>query len=167
MKYSKYYLYSHDIDWFCVVNGVYIHVASAGGDIPSQINDVDSLKVIQNQIEMLPDLYTNDEIDYNEPAIINVMGLTGVKERSQYIESFTAMSRKGFVSFDRTNIGNPEDNRYHMVCKPKDLNRKPQGLDLYSYNKNITFDDWVKQVTDDMMQFYQIEDKNDDNRPIG
>ena len=33
MKYPESYLRSHDIDWFCVVNGVYIHVASAGGDI--------------------------------------------------------------------------------------------------------------------------------------
>ena len=32
MKYSESYLTNHDIDWFGIVNGVYIHVASAGGD---------------------------------------------------------------------------------------------------------------------------------------
>ena len=159
MKYTKFYLYSHDIDWFFVVNGVYIHVASAGGNIPSQINNVNRLREIQYQIEMLQDIYTNEEIIYNEQAITNIISQTGVEERSQYIESFRAMSRKGFVSFDRTNIGDPEDNKYHLVCRPKDLNRKPQGLDLYPYNRKITFEDLVKQVSDDMMLFFQIEDK--------
>ena len=48
MKYSESYLTNHDIDWFGIVNGVYIHVASAGGDIPSQVNDIERLKDIHH-----------------------------------------------------------------------------------------------------------------------
>lgn len=132
MKYPDTYLINHDIDWFCVVNGIYIHVASAGGMLPIQINDDERLRLIQHQVEMLPDIYTNEEINYNDQAIANVVGENGEKGRNQYIQSFTAMARKGFAAFDRTNIADPNDNRYHLVCWPQNFERKPQGIDLYT-----------------------------------
>lgn len=130
MRYPYTYLINHDIDWFCIVNGVYIHVASAGGQLPSLINDDDSLKNAQYQVELLPDIYSDEEIEYNEEAINNALGINGEKGRYQYVESFTAMARKGFASFDRTNIANPQDNHYHLVCKPKNMNRRPENLEL-------------------------------------
>ena len=147
MKYPESYLSSHDIDWFCAVNDFYIHVASAGGDIPSQINDVESLKEAQFQVALLPDIYTDEEIEYNEAAIKNVLGPDGLKGREAYIESFTAMSRKGFISYDKTNVGDPTDNRYHRVCKPKDFKRKPQGIKEYIVNINTSFKECPKDVT--------------------
>ena len=148
MKYSESYLTNHDIDWFGIVNGVYIHVASAGGDIPSQVNDIERLKDIHRQISLLPDIYTNEAIEYNETGIANILSQDsiGLMERSQYIESFTAMARKGFVSFDRTNIGNPNDNQYHLVCKPKDYKRKPQLDGLNTVKTNSKFEDWKEDL---------------------
>jgi len=148
MKYSESYLTNHDIDWFGIVNGVYIHVASAGGDIPSQVNDIERLKDIHRQISFLPDIYTNEAIEYNESGIANILSQDsiGLMERSQYIESFTAMARKGFVSFDRTNIGDPNDNRYHLVCKPKDNKRKPQLDGLNTVKTNSKFEDWKEDL---------------------
>lgn len=134
MKYSDGYIASHDLDWFCIVNGVYIHVASAGGAIPSQINDKDKIRDIQHQVELLPDVYSDQEIEYNEVAISNVVGNKGAKGRAQYIESFASMARKGFASFDRTNIEDPNDNRYHLVCKPIMMDRTPKDISLYSVN---------------------------------
>lgn len=130
MRYPDTYLVNHDIDWFCVVDGVYIHVASAGGQLPSQINDDESLREAQYQVEQLPDLYSDEDIEYNENAINNVAGINGFKGRQQYLESFTAMARKGFASFDRTNIAKPSDNHYHLVCKPKNMDKKPGNLEL-------------------------------------
>lgn len=131
MRYPDIYLFNHDIDWFCKVNGVYIHVASAGGLLPSQINDDDSLKNAQYQVELLPDIYSDEEIEYNEVAISNVLG-NDAKSRAQYIELFTAMARKGFASFDRTNIADSLDNHYHLVCKPKNMDRTPANIELYT-----------------------------------
>lgn len=136
MRYTDAYLLNHDIDWFFIINGVYVHAATAGGRLPDQINDDERLRVLQYQVEQMPDIYTDDEIEYNDVAINNVVGINGVKGRQQYIESFTAMARKGFASFDRTNILNPDDNQYHLVCKPRNMGKKPQGLDLINLNDN-------------------------------
>lgn len=133
MRYSDIYLINHDIDWFCIVNGVYIHVASAGGMIPSQVNDAERLRAIQHRVEMFGDIYTDEDIIYNEAAIDRVLsGNKDAKGREMYIESFTAMARKGFVSFDRTNIEDFKDNHYHMVCRPRkyDLWPKFEGVEL-------------------------------------
>ncbi len=139
MRYSEIYLTNHDIDWFCNVNGIFIHVASAGGRIPDQINDDESLRKIQNKVELLEDIYTDDEIVYNEAAITNVLGVNNAKGRAQYIESFTAMARKGFASFDRTNIADSDDKQYHLVCMPNSFENKPSDLGLYTVNTNDGF----------------------------
>ena len=141
MRYTDAYLINHDIDWFCIVNGVYIHVASAGGQLPSQINDDERLKNAQYQVEQLPDIYSDEEIEYNEAAISNVLG-NDAKSRAQYIESFTAMARKGFASFDRTNIANPLDNHYHLVCKPKNMDRKPENIELFTVSIDAYYAMW-------------------------
>ena len=136
MKYTEIYMMNHDIDWFCVVNDIYIHVASAGGMLPDLINDKDTLRDIQHQVQMLPDIYSEDEIEYNDIAIDNVVGENNFKARQLYVESFVAMARKGFASFDRTNISEFSNNQYHLVCWPKGFKRKPNSLELYSIQAN-------------------------------
>lgn len=42
--YTESEIHTRDIDWFCAINGVYVHVASAGGDIPNFINDYGVLR---------------------------------------------------------------------------------------------------------------------------
>lgn len=130
MRYPNSYLFSHDIDWFWLVNGVYVHVASAGGLIPDEINDIDELRRVQHQVEMLPDIYSDEDLQFNNEVIESLLNNNLAESREEYIKSFAAMARKGFVTFDRTNIGDLLDNQYHMVCKPKTINRTPQGIDL-------------------------------------
>ena len=129
MKYSDVYISNHDIDWFCIVNGTYIHVASAGGSLPSQINDDERLRQTQHQVGLLQDIYSDNEIEFNEEGITAAIG-NDAKGRVQYVESFAAMARKGFASFDRSNIEDPSDNRYHLVCKPNNMDRTPEHVDL-------------------------------------
>ena len=50
MKYDEAYLYSRDIDWFCIIGGVFCHVASAGGLLPDVINDREKLRDIQKRV---------------------------------------------------------------------------------------------------------------------
>lgn len=49
MKFDEAYLYSRDIDWFCIIGGVFCHVASAGGLLPDVVNDREKLRDIQNE----------------------------------------------------------------------------------------------------------------------
>lgn len=105
-----------DIDWFCRVNGVYVHVASAGGSIPNMINDYDVLRPSQRTVAGLDDINNDGEVYINE-AFLNELGVNN----KYYRQSFVNMAKKGFFSFDRTNIGNPTDDHYHLVAWPNHL----------------------------------------------
>ena len=101
-----------------------------------QINDKEKLRTIQNRVANLPEIYTDDEIVYNEQTIANVVGRDEAA-RDTYVESFAAMARKGFVSFDRTVIGNTDINNYHWVCRPRFLEREPANLNLVTLNERL------------------------------
>lgn len=120
MEYPEDYIAAKDIDWFCVINGYYVHVASAGGVLPEVINDRDKLRTLQHNVFMAPDIFTDDDIEVNTQFLNTRFGN---KPNSQvqidnYLASFKAMARKGFISFDRTNLSDTKDNTYHVVCKP-------------------------------------------------
>ena len=69
MRYSSSYLFNHDIDWFCRVEGFYIHVAFAGRWLPRHINDDEYLRNVQHRVAMMPDVYNDEDIDYNYMSI--------------------------------------------------------------------------------------------------
>ena len=57
---------TRDIDWFCIINGRCAHIASAGGLLPDRINDRDSLREIQHLVSTSENIYSPEEITYNE-----------------------------------------------------------------------------------------------------
>lgn len=116
MKYDLNYMFTHDIDWFCIVNGSYVHVASAGGLLPEEMRDRDTLRELQYQVSVAPDLFSDNEIEYNEKFLNN--RFENGKGREDYVRSFRDMAKKGFTSMDRTNVSDPESNTYHVVCCP-------------------------------------------------
>ena len=130
MKYNTNYMLTHDIDWFCIINGLYVHVASAGGIIPEAMRDRDELRQLQYIVSNAPYLYSDDEIVYNE-SFLNSHFLEG-KAKEDYVRSFKDMARKGFISMDRTDWINPESNDYHVVCCPNRNLRPiiPEGVVL-------------------------------------
>ena len=160
MRYSSSYLLSHDIDWFCRVDDIYIHVASAGGWIPRHINDDEYLRNVQHRVAMMPDAFKNEDIVYNEQGIRNVLvqdeelGKNFEEARVHYIESFTAMARKGFVSLDRTNVMDSDDNRYHVVCYPcffRMINEWNKDIAIY----NNFIDGWGELIP---VEFYEVSE---------
>lgn len=122
MRYELNYMFTHDIDWFCIINGLYVHVASAGGIIPETMRDRDELRLLQHNVSKAPYLFSENEIAYNED-FLNSHFPDG-KAREDYVRSFRDMARKGFISMDRTDWTNPESNNYHVVCCPS-RNLKP------------------------------------------
>lgn len=111
--YTESEIHTRDIDWFCAINGIYVHVASAGGNIPNFINNYSVLRPSQRAAEALVDINTDDEIHINE-AFLRGMNVN----LEHYLPSFVRMAKKGFYSFDRTNVDNPEDDHYHLVAWP-------------------------------------------------
>ena len=145
MKYSECYLINHDIDWFCRVNDYYIHVASAGGMIPSIINDSNRLRDIQYQVEMLGMQYDEKDIEYDEEAIAKALGTQEGRLRDRYKASFLKMARKGFISIDRTSVEDPFDNRYHIVCRPKRLAFSPSVHGLIIISTQLSLEKWIHE----------------------
>lgn len=141
MKLSENYIQSKDIDWFCCINGVYVHVASAGGELPDIINDNNKLREIQEAVSKLPDIYEDEELEINETFIRselekNIRQLQEMdiyhgnydinKGVEDYTSTFKIMARKGFTSYDRTHVSEIDDNHYHWVVRPRNNSRIPQ-----------------------------------------
>lgn len=118
MKYSNEYLACKDIDWFCILNGYNVHIASAGGLIPEEVNDREKLRSLQHSVYNAADIFADEDIINNESFLTRRFGNDQIR-KNLYLESFRAMSRKGFISLDRTKLDDIEDNTYHIVCMPR------------------------------------------------
>ena len=121
MGYPDDYIAAKDIDWFCVINGYYVYVASAGGALPEAINDRDKLRTLQRNVFMAPDKFADEDIDVNMQFLNARFGNqpNAQQQISNYLVSFKAMARKGFIFFDRTNLSDSQDNAYYVVCEPR------------------------------------------------
>lgn len=113
MAYSDIEIYTRDIDWFIQDSQlINIHAASAGRNIPDIIIQNNILNEdLLNQFLNLPKKYEKIETNPN----LQNMGIENTKE---YLSDFIDMAQKGFYSFDKTNINNPDDDRYHLVAYP-------------------------------------------------
>lgn len=120
MKYDNAYLYSRDIDWFCVRDGIRIHVASAGGLIPESVNVPNQLKATQKSVARLHTLFREEQIVFNDQFLLQRFG---EDERSMeaYCWSFYMMASKGFISLDRTNVPERDEQIYHFVCAARPI----------------------------------------------
>ena len=123
MDYSVDYMLTHDIDWFCIVNGLYVHLASAGGILPLSFRDRDALRTLQHNVAVAHYLYADVDVVDNED-FLNQRFADNPKGRASYVVSFRDMARKGFVSMDRTNLLDPYDNHYHIVSRPRSWNEQ-------------------------------------------
>ena len=111
------YYANSDIDWFCRINGVNIHVASMGHDIPDSVQNV--LANIYPQvsaIDMAPWI-GREGIWYNEEILRQWLRLEEPAMIARYLSTFTVMARKGFYSFAPLNI-DPTDMDYYLMAKP-------------------------------------------------
>ncbi len=140
------YQYSHDIDWFCRINGIPVHLASNGGHLPSDSYTIDQLVALQHQVANLEpqyqcevnteflksylwqgDFYENmDNIKEEEFLMMVPEGFEISRDIIElprpmlvYCWSFIEMARRGFFSFDRNEMIGHEDT-YHLVAWPKE-----------------------------------------------
>lgn len=145
-QYTKDYMQTHDIDYFCIINGVPVHIASEGGRIPDILNNKEILQEQCHWVYGLPDTYNNNEIQTNDnkiEEIINDGGYEYLTEleleqskrhdiaKEMYYSSFIKMAQKGFYSFGKSNPDNPEDPYYHIVARPQSFKRPASLLSSF------------------------------------
>jgi hypothetical protein len=141
MKYSESYLETHDIDWFCLVNGIPVHFASAGGLLPDWANDREKLRSVQRHVNLLPNVIELEDIRVNE-SLGEHLNLTD-EQLKDYLQSFISMAQKGFISYDKADISNPGNMNYRFVCGPKErIHNVPlmQVIDAVYRTKMVGFD---------------------------
>lgn len=150
------YQHTHDIDWFCRINDIPVHIASNGGHIPFDSYSIDQLVSLQHQVANLPsqykcnvntgylseflvagDFYSGlDELLADDFASIlpegfevtdDIQGLS--RMMLVYGWSFIDMAKKGFFSFDRGHSENGVD-YYHLVAWPQERMAAPMSQDI-------------------------------------
>lgn len=119
MRHKKSYLQTHDLDYFFIKNGKYCHAASAGGKLPRNVDDVRNLRALQRLVNELPYVYKENEVIINRRHIVRLKRRVDKEfNLENYIDTFVKFARKGFYSYDRTNLEDVTDNQYHLVASP-------------------------------------------------
>jgi hypothetical protein len=115
MAYTSIEQETRDLDIFFEDNSKLVHIASAGGQIPIQLADNDK----QNE-EFASDILSFEqvfEIEVNPNLIaLEIVSQNGLES---YLIDFVLMARRGFYSYDKTKLGNFEDQFFHLVARPK------------------------------------------------
>lgn len=115
-KYDILYQQTHDIDWFCRIGNTAMHFASNGGLLPYKINNCDDISRIQHAVSLMEDVLTlPEQIEINKSYIYErLRGNDSQDAYNSYLESFVAMAKKGFISFDRM----LDDDMYMWIARP-------------------------------------------------
>lgn len=128
----------YDYDLFIFQSDIKIHIATAGAIIPNRIilltNNNSEIYNFYSNLEVEQEILVNPnlgEIVFNKEQIKNERFI-----REDYLNSFTRYAKKGFYSFDRTNIENPYDQNFHLVAYPKS---KITGDKFKTLKENINF----------------------------
>ena len=115
----------YDYDVFIFLDNIRIHIASGGAILPSKITNL-----VKNNPEIYSSLNTFPEQEFEINKKLNEIISYEGTSREQYLRSFENYAKKGFYSFDKTNINNPKDKYYHLVAYPKKKIQTPISIDL-------------------------------------
>lgn len=108
----------YDIDWFCRINNVNIHVASRGRAVPDIIlRTLPNLRIEVSHKEMKT-IENMGGIWYNRELIETWLELRDTVSIARYLCSFAVMARKGFYSFAPITF-DPTDQDYYLMMKPE------------------------------------------------
>jgi hypothetical protein len=126
MAYNELEQITYDLDLFLRDKQKMIHIASGGGKIPERLANLDS--EIEEFSSIFNDLEEFSEIEIN-PNLIEILNFDSEREIENYLADFLAKARKGFYTYDKTNIGNFDDMTFHLVAKPSN------SLEFIKYDK--------------------------------
>ena len=133
MARSKEFLRNRDIDWAVKIGNNFIHVASAGGDLPKIVDD--HLLEIWRELKETRNFEVSGEVVVNEEYIREKFSdLRGVSDDEAslsiewYLCSFVEMARRGFYSFDRDVRTLFDDSKYRLVASPGKMRIEPEYI---------------------------------------
>lgn len=118
VKHTPGYFEAHDIDWFCQINSVNIHVASMGRPIPEGI--MESLPQVYEQVSMIEmeEWRGGEGFWINDELLRNWLHIEDTQKIARYLYTFVVMARKGFYSFAPITFDS-SDGDYYLMAKPQ------------------------------------------------
>lgn len=117
MAYSIEDQYNLDLNWYFIDHYYHpCHVASGGGLLPKIMIENDRNNNNLNRAVL--EIQGNYEIERN-PKAVGIIQQQGVQNIEGYFRDFETMARRGFFSFDKYDLTDPEDKRYFLVAYPK------------------------------------------------
>ncbi|MES2654690.1 MAG: hypothetical protein V4620_03825 [Bacteroidota bacterium] len=117
MAYSIIELSTTDLDIFILDKQKVVHIATGGGNIPEKLLESDryngELRFTFRQLLRFPE----SEIEINP----NISEITRLPEEQlqAYLIDFIYFAKLGIYTYDKTDLGNFESLKFHLVAKPK------------------------------------------------
>ena len=122
----------YDLDWFFKIGDGYFHAASAGGELPEAIiRHFEKYSEIMQVVSRIPSEY--EPIIDNQKILEHLQLGDGENQEGYdaFVLMFKGMAMKGFYSFDKQRITDPDDNNYILVAEPDlRLKTKPEFFEL-------------------------------------
>ena len=106
----------YDLDWFFVAGDKLCHAASAGGNLPGLFISV--LDKYLSIVQIIANMSSAFQVETNPFVTELLNGEDNEIGMRMYLTTFKGMASKGFYSFDRKNLRNPESNEYVLVASP-------------------------------------------------
>ena len=139
MAYTRQFLENHDIDWFCMINGQFIHGASNGGAIPPYIT-MQSNREAMEDVGRLPLIVGENNLEYNEQELTKQLAFVrdyrldvSIDDaRARYLETFKLMAMKGFCSFDRVTDVQENKGKYVWLVRPRENWNIRKRINIYA-----------------------------------
>lgn len=114
MAYSEIEQQTRDLDLFFRDNEKFIHIATAGGQIPTFLANNDILN--EAFAAEIKQSIGNSQIQTN-PNLLQILQLT--EDRLEYyLQDFVEMAKRGFYSYDKSKLGSFENRLFHLVAWP-------------------------------------------------
>ena len=152
-KFRKEFIETRDIDCFFKCNNYYLHVSTVGADLPDWINNREKIFHAYRQVERLDNKFETEELFVNREFLThtlfaNMQGKEREEAINNYLPWFINIAKKGFMSFDRTNINDRTDTRYHLVACPKAYGMYDLNVQLMTWSFN--YDNFIHYANDRM-----------------
>lgn len=139
-----------DIDWFFVSDNAIGCVASGGGKLPESVAFLnDEIWTITSYFRNLPEktsIIINEELEKIKGAALT----------DNYLSDFVYMAKRGLFAFDKSNLNNFLDSKYHLVTRPVEpIELEKLSVEIQELINKTNYKGNIRQV-----DFVDVEDIN-------
>ena len=117
IKHTPEYYATSDLDLFCRINGVNVHVSSMGRPISEAI--METLPAVYEQVSMIEMAEWRGRygVWYNEELLRHWLHIDDTQKIARYLYTYVVMARKGFFSLAPISFDQSDEDLF-LIAKP-------------------------------------------------